>query len=782
MDKFIDSLFYKNYILLEINIKNKIFIMAINSSTKFGVVYTTPEALANKLANDPSGLVSGKLYFAAGATSGAIGQGLYVYNDGSADGDSVGTVAMVGAGSVVDGNHAGLVSPDLFKRWNDASTTADLALVKANQTATALNNYLPKAGGTLTGALTSQNIVPSADSTYTLGTDASRYKTIYADSFVGAFSGTATNATNASTADVAKTLKYNLTINANNVNVLNAWDASKSKSVSIKPGSNITIDASTDGSITIAATDTTYGADRGISLASGKFGHSNSSITPSDTSATGSIDFGETITIPYVKYDTYGHITERGTKSFTMPSNPNTDKSLETDVSSGKVYIVGKASNANNNVGQGYVNSSVYMSGGYLYSGSSKVATEDYVSTQTGAVFNFKGNITALTEISNPKPGYSYRNSSTGSLTLAAANSVSGKAETLETGDIIICTDSTTPKYMVVQNNITNNVNFSATASGELVMFDGTTGTVKNSGITPTSISQLSTAVGGKLSNKGTAANQIYIAADTSTFTVKNLTDTFKGDGSTSVTVSNGVVTIKSTNTVYSHPASISGTTLADSSLKSSTATNLGHGDTFTVATGVYRDASGHISKVATEKFKVPSQYSHPALGTGTTAVDTSVITAATPAHGGNFTIVTGALRDASGHITKVVTQQITLPADNNTDTKVTDSSGTAKSFLLGHASQGSNAAATTNASVYMSGGYLYSGGTKVSVEGHTHSYLSSQTWRPIKINNSQKLANTTSAALDISAGTNISLNWDATNNRVTINASEHAIYWETLS
>lgn len=47
-----------------------------------------------------------------------------------------------------------------------------------------------------------------------------------------------------------------------------------------------------------ANTDTTYGADRGISLVSGKFGHSNTAITA--TTSTGFYKF---------KYDAYGHIT-----------------------------------------------------------------------------------------------------------------------------------------------------------------------------------------------------------------------------------------------------------------------------------------------------------------------------------------------------------------------------------------------------------------------------------------------------------------------------------------
>ena len=112
----------------------------------------------------------------------------------------------------------------------------------------------------------------------------------------------------------------------------------------------------------------------------------------------------------------------------------------------------------------------------------------------------------------------------------------------------------------------------------------------------------------------------------------------------------------------YIHPQSVSGTTLADTSIKSSTETTLSHGGTFTVATGIYRDASGHISKIETEKFK--------------------------------------------------------LPNDNNTDTKVSTSVSTDKLFLIGKtdASKSTSSAANYNENVYIDGSILYSNGRKVAV------------------------------------------------------------------
>ena len=55
------------------------------------------------------------------------------------------------------------------------------------------------------------------------------------------------------------------------------------------------------------------------------------------------------------------------------------------------------------------------------------------------------------------------------------------------------------------------------------------------------------------------------------------------------------------------------------------------------------------------------------------------------------------------------------------TDTKVTDVEDTAKAFLLGHATQGSNATAISNSNAYMSNGALYSQNKKVLVEGDVY-------------------------------------------------------------
>ena len=66
---------------------------------------------------------------------------------------------------------------------------------------------------------------------------------------------------------------------------------------------------------------------------------------------------------------------------------------------------------------------------------------------------------------------------------------------------------------------------------------------------------------------------------------------------------------------------------------------------------------------------------SHPTI-----TLSTNTTSTASPAHGGTFTCIDSVTQDTNGHITKVNTKTITLPADNNTDTKVTQTVTTANS------------------------------------------------------------------------------------------------------
>ena len=60
-----------------------------------------------------------------------------------------------------------------------------------------------------------------------------------------------------------------------------------------------------------------------------------------------------------------------------------------------------------------------------------------------------------------------------------------------------------------------------------------------------------------------------------------------------------------------------------------------------------------------------------------TITVDTDTTSTASPAHSGTFTCVDSVTRDSNGHVTAINTKTVTLPADNNTDTLVTQNKST---------------------------------------------------------------------------------------------------------
>lgn len=85
-------------------------------------------------------------------------------------------------------------------------------------------------------------------------------------------------------------------------------------------------------------------------------------------------------------------------------------------------------------------------------------------------------------------------------------------------------------------------------------------------------------------------------------------------------------------------------------------------------------------------------------LATITTSATTST---AAPAHGATFTAVDGITTDSYGRVTAINTKTVTLPADNNTDTKVTQSTSTTSSWrkiLLGYNTQANATASSATA------------------------------------------------------------------------------------
>lgn len=80
---------------------------------------------------------------------------------------------------------------------------------------------------------------------------------------------------------------------------------------------NTADDVTTPTFLEVPDTDTTYGADRGISLVNGNFGHTNN-VTGGASTTTTTLS-GYTLTLPKINYDAHGHITSVGVDNVNLP-------------------------------------------------------------------------------------------------------------------------------------------------------------------------------------------------------------------------------------------------------------------------------------------------------------------------------------------------------------------------------------------------------------------------------------------------------------------------------
>ena len=162
-----------------------------------------------------------------------------------------GTWATVNAGVTgVKGN-----AESSYRTGNVNLTPANIGAATASHT----HNYLPLTGGTLTGQLTSRAIIPSADSTYNIGSSSVRFANIYADNFTGNLSG---NATSATTATTASRLNNTLTLTGNVTG-----SASFNQSDAISLSTTIADGAVTAAKIASNAVTTAKIADSNVTLA-----------------------------------------------------------------------------------------------------------------------------------------------------------------------------------------------------------------------------------------------------------------------------------------------------------------------------------------------------------------------------------------------------------------------------------------------------------------------------------------------------------------------------------
>ena len=156
---------------------------------------------------------------------------------------------------------------------------------------------------------------------------------------------------------------------------------------------------------------------------------------------------------------------------------------------------------------------------------------------------------------------------------------------------------------------------------------------------------------------------------------------------------------------------------------------------------------------------------------------------------GGTFKVPT-VTYDAQGHVTGKGTTTMTMPANPNRDTKNTAGSTdtSSKIFLIGATSQAANPQTYSHDTAYVgTDGCLYSGGAKVSVDGHTHT-KSEITDFPTSLKNPNGLRvqvngdgasevrydGSAAKTINIKAGSNITITSDSSGN-ITISSTASA-------
>lgn len=145
--------------------------------------------------------------------------------------------------------------------------------------------------------------------------------------------------------------------------------------------------------------------------------------------------------------------------------------------------------------------------------------------------------------------------------------------------------------------------------------------------------------------------------------------ETGKAITALSYNTSTGAISVTKGTFLTQHP------TISTDTDTTSTATPA-HGGTFTAIDSVTRDTNGHVKKVNTKTVTLPAQYVHPTY----TAYTGKPTENQTPAFGATFTI-SQVKSDATGHVTSMTDRTVKIPALTYT---ATVTSSTADAYQIG--------------------------------------------------------------------------------------------------
>lgn len=638
--------------------------MAINSSTKLGVVYGTPSDFLSKIGTLTN--TNGKLYVLHGESSGELTQGIYMVETNDNDPDGQANVQMLSSGAYASSTNAGLMSSELFDKLNNVN----------------FNNYLLKSEYTIVDA-TKDGYVPKADGSDGIIDSSTKDWVLTYDSS-------------------SKSLGwYKLPTNA----FLNDKGVT---SITITQGDGITVTdsgtpISSTGARTISlnkATESSFGGikvgyntnDKNYKVELDNNGNAFVNVPwtdkPSDSSHSDSASKLDNKLNLQTDGSTIVEFNGETNKTFNIVSGTNV--TIDKDATNGKITI-----NAN-------------VSGALVYRGTvstindinSKNCTEDNKGDVYVASANFEGVITknGVSTYKIEKGDMFICNGASwdivngeGQVTNGAITLEYAKNATLATVDGVDITITGPETPVTTFGSKTGAITLgSASASNDMTVnfvmnnnqLTATVPSLSNYVKSSTLNSYLTTSDASTTYLKINDANyfntvkvgNVSIVADTS----KDTLEFVAGDNITITSdATNDKITISANDTVYTHP--VAGTGAIDTPSNTSVAT--------TLLTRVKIDSSGHV--------------------TDTSAFNGTVGGTTTPIY-----FNAGVPTAMSYTIAKSVPSNAVF-----TDTMLTTAASTSKLYIVGKSDSSKNSTSTANynANVYIDGNCLYSNSTKVA-------------------------------------------------------------------
>ena len=471
-------------------------------------------------------------------------------------------------------------------------------------------------------------------------------------------------------------------------------------------------------------TNTTYDGDRGISLVSGKFGHSNTVNEKTayvDTDADASISVssnGGSFKVTYIKNDAYGHITGSQDRTITL-SEPHKGTVTSVTLTQGTGITVSDSGKAITSSGSRTISLNKATTSAIGGIRVSAVSTESV--SITGKIYGVQVDKDGIAYVNVPWTDNTDTKNTAGSTDKASTKMY-----------LIGATEQNTSPQTYSNSKVYVGTDNCLYSNGTKVSVEGHTHSQYLTEVIDHTQSYTT------LTGSGTTANQAIVSSGTAnSWKLYTLGSAAGYSATTSVTkdssalVTSGAVHTAIANSIAANDAMIFKGTIGTSA----------NGATVTALPATHE--VGWTYRVVTAE-----SYAGVNCEVGDLII---CITKGTAANNAHWTVaqtnidgaVTGPTSSTDGHVAvfsgtsgKVIknsgfTLGCSVPSDakfTDTDTKNTAGStkkDSTKLFLVGAASQAANLQTYSNSKVYIdTDNCLYSNGTKVSVEGHTHSYL----------------------------------------------------------